>query len=192
MSWIIGFIVIAVVVGVLAEVGKSKAETQVANALQVIPNFAPELIYRGKAGRAGLAIDTKTNRFAIGTNSSDVKVFNFSQLVSVEVLKNGTSISKTNRGSQVAGAAIGAVLLGPIGLLLGGLTGSKRSVEKIDKLSLKIYTDDLLRPANEIVFFDMPKTKPDSILVKAASEELDTWFGRFQTIMHKNSTHSGS
>lgn len=36
--------------------------------------------------------------------------------------------------------AMGAMLLGPMGMLIGGLTGSKKSVEMIRKLSLKVYT----------------------------------------------------
>ena len=74
--------------------------------------------------------------------------------MAVEVCKNGTSLIKTNRGSQVAGAAIGAILLGPMGLLVGAVTGSKRKSEKINRLSLKIYVSDVLNPVREIVFYE--------------------------------------
>ena len=73
MFWIITFFVLAVIVAIIAEVGKSKAEAQVGNALQVISDLTPELIFRGKAGGPGVAIDAKTNRFAIGTSAADIK-----------------------------------------------------------------------------------------------------------------------
>lgn len=152
-------------------------------ALSVIPDFSPTVMFKGSGGGAGVAIDPATNKFAIA-DGHRLKVFSFADLVAVEVLRNGTSLQKTNRGSQVAGAAVGAVLLGPVGLLLGGLTGSKRSVEKVDRLSLKIFTNDLIEPVHEIVFHNMAGSKPDSFSVQQASKELDAWHGRFQTILH--------
>jgi hypothetical protein len=69
-------------------------------------------------------------------------------------------MQKTNRGGQAVGAAVGAALLGPAGLLLGGLTGSKQNIEQVDKLSLKIYTNDLINPVHEIVFHNLSGSKP--------------------------------
>lgn len=152
-------------------------------ALQAIPDFRPAVKFDGASGGPAIAIDPASNKFAI-INRTQTKVFNFSDLVAVEVLRNGSSVTKTNRGSQVAGAAVGAVLLGPVGLLLGGLTGSKRNVEKVERLSLKIFTNDLISPTHEIVFFGGPKAKPDSPVVKQGAQLLDDWHGRFQTILH--------
>ena len=75
------------------------------------------------------------------------------------------------------------MLLGPAGLLLGGLTGSKRTVEKLKRLSLKLYTNDLYRPITEIVFYsNMNGGDPDGFLEKASARTLDEWYGRFLTI----------
>jgi hypothetical protein len=57
-------------------------------------------------------------------------------VIGAEVIKDGTLITKTNRGSQVSGAIVGAALLGPVGLLLGGVTGTKRSEEKLNPSKL--------------------------------------------------------
>ena len=186
---VIGVVIYSIVV---AKNQANKAKEQ-GNALATIPDFKPAVVFKGAYGGAGVAIDAERNRFAISYGANNTKLFDFSNLVAVEVLRNGSSLHKTNRGSQVAGAAVGAVLLGPVGLLLGGLTGSKRSVEKVDRLSLKIFTNDLVNPAHEIVFFNVPKSKPDSLIVKQASQELDAWFGRFQTILHmrERPNHAG-
>lgn len=79
------------------------------------------------------------------------------------------------------------VLLGPVGLLLGGLTGSKRNEERVKRLSLKLFTSDLHTPVTEVIFFDHPQgVKPDSLLVKTAAQQLDEWHGRFRTILQGN------
>lgn len=183
-GWFWLVLIVAIGLGIVkawAEAAKAKEQ---GNALQALPDFHPAVIFKGSSGGSGIAIDPQRNKFAISNGTHDTRIFDFSDLVAVEVLRNGSSVSKTNRGSQVAGAAVGAVLLGPVGLLLGGLTGSKRSVEKIDRLSLKIFTNDVINPTHEIVFFNAPGSKPNSPAVKHGSQELDAWCGRFQTILH--------
>lgn len=77
-------------------------------------------------------------------------------------------------------------MLGPVGLLLAGVSGSKRIERKITRLSLKIFTDDLVSPVTEILFFDSPTgSNPGSLAVSVAAHLLDEWHGRFQTILHK-------
>lgn len=183
-GWFLVIIAIAFIWGIISAIGNSQKAKEQGNALATIPDFKSAVVFKGAYGGAGVAIDAERDKFAISYGPNNTKVFGFADLVAVEVLRNGSSVHKTNRGSQVAGAAVGAVLLGPVGLLLGGLTGSKRSEEKIDRLSLKVFTNDLVNPVHEIVFFNIPKSKPDSLVVKQASQELDAWFGRFQTILH--------
>lgn len=187
MFWFCVIVIVVLGVGIIgaqadAEKAARKARQQ-GKALSNIPDFQPAIVFEGSSGNAGLALDPTNNKFAIARGAHNTKVFNFSDLVGVEVLRNGSSIHKTNRGGQVAGAAVGAVLLGPVGLLLGGLTGSKRSVQKIDRLSLKIFTNDLITPVHEIVFYNVPGSKPESKEVKRASQRLDSWHARFQTIL---------
>lgn len=177
------FFALALFAGIMQSIGQSSKQKAQGQALALIPDFIPSVVLNGMSGGAGVAIDATRNKFAISNGPNHASVFNYSDLVSVEVLRNGSSVHQTNRGSQVAGAAVGALLLGPVGLLLGGLTGSKRSSEKINKLSLKIFTTDIVNPVHEIVFFNGPPSKPDGVLVTMASNELDAWHGRFQTIM---------
>lgn len=183
------WLIVIVVVGcaILQSWAQGQQHQEQATALAKIPDFSPAVVHKGLGGGAGLAIDPTANKFAVSYGASNTKVFSFGDLVAVEVLRNGSSLQKTNRGSQVAGAAVGAVLLGPVGLLVGGLTGSKRAIEKVDRLSLKIFTNDLVQPVHEVVFFDIKGTKPESFAVKHASQELDAWHGRLQTILHMRS-----
>jgi len=159
--------------------------------LKKIEGFSPTIVHQGGSTGPSVAIDATNNKFAIIYGRKNAGVFDFRNLIAIEICRNGTSIDKTNRGSQVVGAAIGAVLLGPIGLLLGGLTGSKRREENIKRLSLKLFTSDIKKPVHEIIFFDSPKgLKPESSLVKSAADELDEWHGRFKTILHMSAQAS--
>lgn len=177
------------VIGFLGNMRKKKqnrvqSRTQ-SSAVAAISNFNPVVRYDGIVGGKGLAIDPARESFAILSGRGGSHVFGFSGLVQVDVLRNGTSLQQTNRGSQIAGAAVGAVLLGPLGLLMGGVSGSKRNVEIVNQLSLKLYTNDIVSPVHEIIFFK-GKAKPANADVVNAAKELDAWYGRFRTILTKH------
>lgn len=98
-----------------------------------------------------IAINRSEQRIALGTASEHAEL-PWSKISSVEIERNGETITTTNRGPQLFGAAVGAALLGPAGLLLGGLTGPKRTRNRIRELSLKIVVDDPHRPVHRLVF----------------------------------------
>lgn len=128
MYWLIGLIlVVLIVAGVKQANAQAKAESNAADArkrsLQKLKDFSAALMYGGTGDNPGIAIDTARNKFAIIPRHAQPRVFEFGQLVAVEIQKNGDSIQKTNRGSQVLGSAVGGILLGPLGLLMGGSPG---------------------------------------------------------------------
>jgi hypothetical protein len=158
------------------------------DALNNVDGFNPAVAYAGGPSRLGVAIDPHTSKFAIIGSTVNPSIFNFNQLISVEIQRNGNSLTRTDRRSQIAGAALGTVLLGPAGLLLGGLTGSKRSIDRITLLSLKIYTTDLIDPVHEIIFFkDKEGLAPDDFTIQLAATKLDEWYSRFRSILDAKS-----
>ncbi len=149
-----------------------------------LDGFTPALRYDSVASQISVILDPDTNQFAIAAPGRPVRVSAFDQLVGVDVERNGSALQKTNRGSQMVGAAVGGVLLGPLGMLMGGLSGSTRNEETVKRLSLKLYTNDLHNPATEIVFFHHKAgLKPDAKPVKLAAQQLDDWSARFQTVL---------
>ena len=121
-----------------------------------------------------IAIDHDGRRVAVGSLADPIEV-KWEDVASCEVERNGQSITATNRGSQVMGAAVGGLLLGPAGLLLGGLTGSKRNVEKVSELSLKVMIDHRAAPLHRIIFVKLPGDgiKPDSAMLKPIIQRLE-------------------
>ncbi|MBX5216479.1 hypothetical protein HJC05_20030 [Rhizobium sp. NLR9a] len=179
----VAFLAVIITIAVMVENAKTKATNRQRGRLSQ-SDFAAEVIHGSAFGKLGIAIDGTRRKFAILQGDNAPKIFDFSQLTAVEVYRDGNSLTKTNRGGQVAGAAVGAVLLGPAGLLLGGLTGSKRSIEMISKLSLMIYVNDFIQPTYEVVFHQhlgSGGTKVSDLTL--TMKELNAWHGRMQAIL---------
>lgn len=185
VDWLVLIVIGFFLIGNLMAKADSNASAAQKSSFEAIPDFLPDYIYLGGSKGSAIAVDSSRSRLAIMRAGNLPSVIDFDDLVGVEVLRNGTSITKTNRGSQVASAAVGALLLGPIGLLVGGVTGTKRQEEKIKRLSLKINTNDLKNPIHEIVFFDGPESKIDGFVVKPAIARLEEWEGRFKAIISR-------
>jgi len=161
--------------------------------LTTIDGFNPAVRYDGVLGGYGIAIDPQTNRFALAGVGVEPTIFDFSQLVAVEVERDGATVTTTKGSNGLAGAAIGVALLGPAGLLLGGGTRSRGVTSPtITKLALKIYVNDLVRPCFEVVFYrDGRGGSTNSGAVSNAAQRLDEWYGRFRTIISMQSRSEG-
>ncbi|HEX8534343.1 MAG TPA: hypothetical protein VF662_09255 [Allosphingosinicella sp.] len=159
--WIlIAIIIVGLLIYGVSAANKIKKQHEAENATFTGAHQGWE-IYVSAFDRGVLALDHDRRRLAVGTVTNHVEVA-WSAINSVEIEKNGQSIQQTNRGSQVMGAAVGAVLLGPLGLLVGGLTGSKRQRERVSDLSLKILIDERSEPVHRISFFRMAGNGVDS------------------------------
>lgn len=152
---VVGFVIYSVQAGI-----KLKKQHEAENA-----TFAGEHrgwdIYASPHDRGVLALNHETKRIVIGQVARYIKR-PWSDINAVEIEKNGQSIQQTNRGSQVMGAAVGAILLGPLGLLMGGMSGSKRQRERVNELSLKVMIDDRSAPVHRIMLFRMKGSGVDA------------------------------
>jgi hypothetical protein len=163
---------------------KAGRQRELASRIAALPNFTPAVRYDRRDRPFTLLLDPVSEQFAMIERKQPVRLYGFQQLVAVEIERNGVSLEKANRGSQVVGAAIGGALLGPVGLLVGGVTGPKRREEKVKRLALRLYTNDLHTPFSEVVFFENKEgLKPNDKQVTKATLELEQWYGRFLTIL---------
>lgn len=154
--------------------------------LEGLDNFTPSICEMLPSSKQAIALDIERRKIALvnTTFSSPYSiVIPFDDLIAAEVVRDDTSIHKTNRGGQMAGAAVGGILLGPAGLIVGGLSGSRREEHKIRKIALRIYTRDLVRPVHEVVFFNGGSAGMDVSLAEYSIRFADEWYGRMRSIL---------
>lgn len=142
---------------------------------------------------------TFSKHYVVGVNWSEEKIYfgaqdeplsvSFSDIVQVEVFRDDQTITKTNRGSQIGGAAIGAVAFGGVGAIIGGLSGSSRSVERVKRIGLRIeveHPDVLIFSAHFLKPFEDKGDKADSMTVKSAASAVEKWYSILTRAMRKS------
>ncbi|MCJ0919614.1 SHOCT domain-containing protein [Mammaliicoccus sciuri] len=82
------------------------------------------------------------------------KVFNYDDLISVKIIEDSVTVSKTNRGSQIIGAGIGGALLGGTGAIIGGLSGTKTGSTEIKDITLRIVINDDINSVFDLPFLE--------------------------------------
>jgi hypothetical protein len=136
-----------------------------------------------------IALDTNARLMALCTLGRKARVIAFGDLIAAEIERDGVTVETTNRGSQVVGGAIGAALLGPAGLIVGGLSGKKTHTQTVNRLTLKLIVSDLEHPTIDLVFHDVKGTEqltPIKPYSAPAEQRLMEWYARFQVIIHQN------
>lgn len=98
------------------------------------------------------------------------EVYSQDDLLSFEYLENNSSITKG--GTSIGKAAVGAALLGGAGMVLGGLSGKKKTKEKVTSMQL-------------VVTFRNNKNKIKTETIRYASGSLDRSSYAYQGFIEK-------
>ena len=134
-----------------------------------------------------LAVNRATQEVVLGTLAKPLFV-PFAKILDAEIITDGTTITKTNRGSQAIGAAVGVLILGPVGLLAGSVTGSKRAQNKLSELSLRVTIDNWENPVQTICFLDAGAkgVDPRAKHIKSIVEQVDRIYANLNMAMKAN------
>lgn len=117
----------------------------------------------------------------------------FDDIIESEVIIDNHTITKTARGSQIGGAVVGGVLLGGIGAIIGGLSGTKGSFDQVKHMDIKLTVNNLETPIIKINFLDGQDRKhnklkqgyhKNSLDYQNAVKEIEKWQGMFEVILH--------
>ena len=103
----------------------------------------------------------------------NAKVYNYEDIMTFELLEDGSSVTKGGLGRAVAGG----LLFGGVGAIVGGITGGKKSKGICNSLKLKITVNDISNPAvyvNLINTATKTKSLTYKILYKSAQDALST------------------
>lgn len=130
-----------------------------------------------------IAIDKSNAKLAIKVKGS-MHLRRFTDIVAVEFEQDGSSVEKTNRGSQIDGALTGALLAGPAGMMIGGLSGSKRIEHKVHAVTVNVFTRDMHVPTIKVPFLNNPAGAAiSSGEYQRARKLAQDWYGRVKAIM---------
>ena len=119
----------------------------------------------------------------------------YSDIVSVAIHEDEDIIQNTttSRSSQVAGVAVGGVLFGAAGAVVGGLSGETTTTSKkeVKKITIKIIVNDIDNPVFEINIvnesYGMSTTGEFlGTVYKTYSEEAAELFGLVKALIHKS------
>ncbi|MGG1555632.1 SHOCT domain-containing protein [Paenibacillus ferrarius] len=132
-----------------------------------------------------IAIDEINNNFYIFDD--EIRLATFNDIVEVEVIEDEVQVTKTQRGGQVGGAIIGGVLAGGVGAVIGGLSSSKTTTSKVNKIFLKIIINDTKRPVLTVYFLNEKEAldRSHKNVVKAL-ELIDHWYSLFSILIKRS------
>ena len=90
---------------------------------------------------------------------------------------------KTARIGQLGGAAVGGLIFGPLGAVVGGLSGGKRQIDKARRIDLDIIVDDLAAPRFSANFLATEVDK-SGFVYRACIGEAREWAARIDALIH--------
>jgi hypothetical protein len=132
-----------------------------------------------------LSINNETKQVFIAADSNNYggslqHVYNFDNIVNVEIQIDGVSVASPSIG----GAIVGGVLFGGAGAIVG--SSAKTTNQKIKNIALKIYVDDLKSPFLQLYFYkgDTPVITNHPWVVQP-QKEVNEWYSRFLNIIEK-------
>lgn len=158
MWWIIILGLVAAIIGGILQVNsnaKKKNERYEAmkQVLSEIENFTVSRKIDGFGSYYIFAIDENNEKIALVTQTSK-QVVNFSDIIGVELIEDGSTISQKSTTRTIGGAIVGGVLAGGAGTIVGGLSGSSAQKNKVSLVLVKILLRSLDNTSLTVNCFD--------------------------------------
>lgn len=129
-----------------------------------------------------LQIDENNKSFKIGHD-----IFEFSNLLSYELLEDGQSITKGGLGRAVAGG----ILFGGIGAIVGGVTGGKKSKGICNSMKLRVTLKNAHTDTTYITFI-ASETKTKSFIYQTAQSNAQSCISALEIIADLNKAENTS
>lgn len=138
-------------------------------------------------GRYGLVVDEQRKEIVFISGSKDYPMktaISYRDILSSEIVEDGQTVTKTSRTSQLGGALLGGLTFGIAGAVVGGLSGSKTSAEKVSKIELVVTVNSVRDPLRRITLLDAGIGLSKSHhLYKQAIDEANMWHGRINVVI---------
>jgi len=181
--WFLFFLILILIAVVFIVVSIVKNTLQrrkaLAEELDSLAGFKVSQSYLDDSGNTAIAIDRINKKICLlkhcGTEIKS-KIVSYRDLLSAEVLVDGTEVVKTSRGSQLGGAILGGIIDGGVGAIIGGLSGSKTSIKKVNSIRLQIVINDSSEPIHLVNFLE-GENDAGSFTCRQAMDQARYWQG---------------
>lgn len=187
MGIVITIFILAVIVAIIMSVHNSGRKDEVSKEIKKQSGFTASQEFIGVDGAGGVAIDESRELLCLVSRRGAVlesRLVAYADVVSVELTEDGSSITKTSRSSQLGGAVVGGVLLGGVGAVVGGLTGSKKTSQKIKRVDLRVVIDDTKSPLHNVCFQNVEGAR-GGLIHNAAISQARHWNGLFDVVIRR-------
>lgn len=133
-----------------------------------------------------LAIDEESERlfFAVLQPHFSHAIRSFRDVLSVELFEDGDLITHTERSSQLAGAAVGGLLLGGAGAVVGGLSGKTKTAKNVNRVEIRIHVNDLNHPTFPILLLSDEMQRADPRYAEARRKG-EQWAALLGAVIHR-------
>jgi heme oxygenase len=186
---LLSIIIISIIIIFKTDKDKIKAQIDTKNKLlQLVTDVKGNCKrYINEENTKAIVIDEVNKKIHLFSPTENINLpYNFDDIIQSEVIIDDNTITSVNRGSQIVGIAVGGLLAGGIGAMLGGLSGGKISKQEIKNIELKLTLNDMNNPTFKINFLS-PITKngwsKDSTKVKNSLSKIDEWQGYIDIIL---------
>ena len=167
-------------VEILKKMDKVNREDFTISKFIVANDFESKIAIDEENKKVCIWINKTPNAAKLTSNSNydfTTKIFDFTDILSVEVIKDGVSITNTSRRSQLGGALVGGALAGGVGAVIGGLSGKQTTTEETTSINLAITVNDLENPYYLINFYAGKSIELQTTHPTDAMNDCKTWFG---------------
>lgn len=152
------------------------------------PDFKASQSFFSEDGETAIALDDGRRLVCLASRGRGEQVLArtipYSDILRCEIHEDGTAITKTSRTSQVGGALIGQAVAGPVGALIGGLSGKRVEANEVNRVELRLVVNDVSSPTFSVTFLDR-KVKRKSIVYRLAANQARHWYALIEVIIRQ-------
>ena len=187
MGYIALFFVLVIVAAIIVIIVNAKARKAMSAELSKLPGFSVTQEVMSEDAKTGFAFDDRSNKICLIAkqgSSIETRVMDYRDILSVEMFEDGESITKTSRGSQLGGALLGGIVFGPLGAVVGGLSGSKKSENKVMRIDLRLAVNDTTSPVHNVNFL-LGAVNKSSFTYKQAHKKATHWSAIIEALIKR-------
>ena len=116
-------------------------------------------------------------------NSEDL--IKFSNIISVELLEDGRTVYSKSAMRTIGGAAVGGILAGGAGTVVGGLSGNTNVKDKISKIDVKLLLRDYIKNSITVTFFSEAEVEKGGFVYNVAHNTAIELVDKIKVIIDK-------